>query len=46
MQGQDNLEEEMETEQQTRISMQTFHQTHKAQGRKGWEKGDTPEFAK
>jgi hypothetical protein len=37
MQGQDDLEEEMEIEQQTGISMQTFHQ--------GWEKEiDTPEF--
>jgi hypothetical protein len=35
MQGQNDLEEEMETEQQMRISMQTFHQTHEAQGRKG-----------
>jgi hypothetical protein len=46
MQGQNNLEEEMETEQQTRISMQTFHQTHEAQGRKGWvtqeKERDTP----
>jgi hypothetical protein len=35
MQGQNDLEEEMETEQQTRISMQTFHQTHKGQAEKG-----------